>query len=289
MNKIKSLVCCTLLIGVGCETTQNQTVKYQSEDVLYKLGDKAPLNSKIEDDKWLMIASSENPTVDTIYANIAVGEVDSAITLARNYIIESPNDLDAFVALSRALLANKQNDLAAYYANYVLEKDPKRHDILNIIGLTESLNAKSISEYKKAKLQFAKSFKVGKSIAAGLNLGHLELETGALNAALFTFNEVKKACDDCSSAQLGMGITLRRLGKIDESISSLKRVSANGNSKHVANYHLALSLKKAGEMSDAREILNEIMDEAPSSQEMLISKTKALHQQIVFEMNESEI
>ena len=280
-------------VMVSCETPKpkSEPVVYKSEDVLYKLGDSSPIISKIDEEKWLQIAASDSATIDAIYANIATGEPQAAEKLARGFLTENPKNVDALEALAHALAATKKADLAAYYASYVLDLDKKRYNMHNILGLAQASRASTITDFKKAKSQFARAFYRPdgsvKSLAAGLNLGYLELETGAILKAKKIFSQVAAVCGDCGPAMLGIGISERRSGKTKKSLDALKAAQANTSTHFIASYHLALSYKDLNQFEKAKELLSEIIDEAPSNEDVLISRSSSLSQQIQIEIDDT--
>jgi tetratricopeptide (TPR) repeat protein len=281
------------LLSLACETpkAKKEPITYKSEDVLYKLGDRSPIISQIDEEKWLQIAASDSSTIDTVYANIATGEPQAAEKLARAFLTEYPRNVDGLEALAHALAASKKSDLASYYASYVLELDENRYNMHNILGLSQASRASTMTDFKKAKSHFARAFYKPdgsvKSIAAGLNLGYLELETGAILRAKKIFSQVANVCGDCGPAMLGIGITERRSGNTKKSIEPLRVAQSNASTHFIASYHLALSYKSLNEHRKAKDLLNEIIDEAPSNEDVLISRSSSLSQQIQIEIDDN--
>ena len=261
--------------------------QYKSETVLLKIGDSKPLISNIEEDQWVLISSSQDITVDSIYANIAIKEYENAEKLARSHLKQNPSDLHVFEALARALVANKKVELASYYATYVLEKDSKRTAMYNIKALAKSISANSMADYNIAKDLFRRAYTgPNKSIAAGLNLGYLQLETGALNMSKEVFNDVAKTCGKCAPAMLGLGIIDRRLGNLKSSIYSLEEALDSDSTKHIASYHIALSYRQLKQYEKAKNFLKNISEELTSDDNILLSKAESLLQQINIEMED---
>ena len=168
-------------------------VKSSNENlVVYKVGENANLYSTSERKRWISLSRKASIDLEVVYANLALGDLEAAETMARSQMTEKPDHLDAMTALSRVLISQKRPKLAKYYANYILEKDQTRFEVYNILGLAKIAEADKISDLKKAKLYFKKGFySENPSIASGLNLGYLELETGSVASAKKSFAEAR--------------------------------------------------------------------------------------------------
>lgn len=280
-NRVILLSVCFLL---SCETFKIKKENETSDEVLYKLGDPKPVLSPVSDDLWSTY-KKEN-SLRSLWAENVTGESQRAEIKSRNFLKSNPNNLEGFESLARALIARKKTALAAHYASYVLEKDPKRTQIKNVLGLVQAFDATTNADYLKAKKLFYDAYtSTPSSLAAGLNLAHLELETGAISNAKNLFEAISQKCGRCGPALLGLGIAERRMGQIKTSIQTLKESRSSREVYHVAGYHLALSLKKQSSLEDARSLLNEIIDETRINDDMLRAKSRALLYQVRIEMD----
>ncbi len=208
---------------------QSQTYAYSSQGRQY----------------WLKSRSSGS-TKNRAIGALATGESVAAMDLARATLAKNPSDESALSVLAAGLVTQKNYDLAFYYAEELEKVNPQSAVAANIKGLATMLRINPrTADFMQAKQYFRESMnRDAQDIAAGLNLGHLELELGQADHAREVFTEVaKRANGQCRACELGVGIASLRAGKPDLAKSALEGILSKNPGDADALYHLALVYK----------------------------------------------
>ncbi|WP_176736976.1 tetratricopeptide repeat protein [Oligoflexus tunisiensis] len=168
---------------------------------------------KLNRDNWVQIRNSTKSEHIRLYAALGAAEWDVAVSDARVYLQNHPQDEVALTVLALGLAMKKNYSMAAYYANLLDQYHPGNPEVHNLLGLA-SMNkpGATFEDFQKAKEHFEKAFDgSGQQIASGLNLAHLNLEMGNAEAARDIFQAVRPRCGDCTEAMMGYGIASSRL------------------------------------------------------------------------------
>ncbi len=194
---------------------------------------------------WLKSRASKTAKTQALGA-LATGEAESAVELARAALQKNPADISALSILASSLTVLKEYELAFYYADELEKVYPESALAANIKGLATMLKLKPrASDFALAKQYFRTAMeRDSREIAAGLNLGYLELELGQHQSAQSIFEDVaQRSNKECLAATLGVGIASLRAGKPDIAKKALEEILAKNPNHPDALYHLALVYK----------------------------------------------
>lgn len=91
----------------------------------------------------LKTLSENNSTYSPMYADLlrSNGDIDSAVEIYTEYILDNPDDLDTVMKLGKLFLACNSAEGIHWSMSYILEKDPDNQEalkILNMIEITET-------------------------------------------------------------------------------------------------------------------------------------------------------
>jgi tetratricopeptide (TPR) repeat protein len=197
---------------------------------------------KLDRDAWVQIRNSTKNEHIRLYAALGAAEWDVAVSDARAFLQNRPQDEVALTVLAIGLAMKKNYSMAAYYANLLNQYHPGNPEVYNILGLA-AMNkpGATFQDYQLAKEYFEKAFDgSGQQIASGLNLAHLNLEMGNAEAARDIFQAVRPRCGDCIEAMMGYGIAssrLRDFAKAEEVFNEILKRDAHNP---YARFYLAL-------------------------------------------------
>lgn len=228
---------CTTLAG-GDQLTQAKTT------VVTQAGHKEPVVSAHDRNYWVDLRG-KTAAMPKMNGALATGEAQAAIDLARDYLAKRPGDADGMTMMASALVMNRNYDLAAYYADLVIKARPNDPAALNIKGLAAMLTPRArVADFRRAQALFQASFDGdNRQVAAGLNLGALELELGNAAGAEQTFGQASKRCEECNVAMLGYGVASARAGHFAQAKGAFESVLKKNPSHSEALYQLALVQK----------------------------------------------
>lgn len=200
---------------------------------------------KLDRDSWVEIRNSTKNEHIRLYAALGAGEWDVAVSDARAYLQNHPQDEVALTVLAIGLSMKKSYSMAAYYANLLNQYHPGNPEVHNLLGLaTMNKAGATFEDYQAAKDHFEKAFdSSGQQIASGLNLAHLNLEMGNAEAARDIFQAVRPRCGDCSEAMLGYGIALSRLRDFAKAEEVFGEILKRDPHSAYARFYLALVAK----------------------------------------------
>lgn len=190
---------------------------------------------------WLNLRQSKQ-ALPRIHGALATGEADAAVDLARAYLAKHPGDLHGLTLLAAALAMARSYEMADYYASLVLKTQPENAAALNIRGIAVMMKPRNkTADFRLAVEYFQRALSAEPTqIAAGMNLGSLQLELGDARAASSTFDDVVRRCGGCTEALMGQGIAAARSQEFDKAKTAFESVLAK-NSRHPgALYQLAL-------------------------------------------------
>lgn len=232
-----------LSLSAACTTLGNRLVdeKVKTDAVVQQTGRKEPTVSAHDRRFWLDMRQGRS-ALPQMSGALATGESTATVELARSYLAKRPGDTNALIMMASALAMSRNYELAAYYAALVEKALPGNAAALNIKGMATMLQPKArIADFQKAESLFLQAFNADQGqIAAGLNLGALQLELGNAAAAATTFGEVSKRCQQCSVAMMGYGIASSRNKKFDAAKGAFEAVLKKNPSHAGALYNLAL-------------------------------------------------
>ena len=176
---------------------------------------------------------------------LATGEASEVVAMAKARLSRNPSDPAALTMLSAALTMSHNYELAAYYASLLEQVQPGNAFALNIKGLASMLSPQAtMADYRIAQDYFQKSMDAdGSQVAAGLNLGSLQLELGNAAGAAAVFKTVADRCGECSAGMIGYGRALARSGDFSKAAGVFKEILAKHPHSSPALYNLALVYK----------------------------------------------
>lgn len=193
-------------------------------------------------DGWVEVRKSAKSDYVKMYAALGSQDFEVAKTEARSYLTRRPRDLHALNVLATALAMEGEYSLAAYYGTMIEKYYPGQAISENLHGLAVMRAGKaSMRELRRAEHHFrAAMSRSQREIAAGLNLGNLQLMMGNVKDAASTFYDVRGRCNSCTESLLGLGLAQSRLGRFPEAKSTFESVLKREKNHPVALYRLAL-------------------------------------------------
>lgn len=227
---------------VGRRSTVSEADKDSPEQVVVGQPNRqGAVVSAHERQYWIGLRQSKK-ALPRIHGALATGEAEAAVDLARSYLAKHPGDVQGLTLLAAALAMSRNYEMADYYAGLALKLQPGNAAALNIRGVALMLQPKNrVADYRRAADYFERAIAGDDNqIAAGMNLGALQLELGDAAAALATYDGVVKRCGACAEGLMGQGIAASRSRSFDKAKAAFEAVLAK-NARHPgALYHLAL-------------------------------------------------
>jgi len=251
-SRLGLLIGATALAGmssVGCTTLGSRSTAGDSQGdgsqaVVLQVGRKNAVLAPHDRGYYLDLRQAKT-LAPKLAGALATGETDAAITLARARLAKAPGDPMALTMLASALALSRHYDLASYYASMLLKAQPDNATALNIKGLAAMLRPKPrMTDYHLAETYFKQALDANPhEIAAGLNLGNLELELGDAASASQVFADSVSRCGRCSPGLLGLGVALARGREFSRAEAAFDAVLAKNPNDAAALYNLALVRK----------------------------------------------
>lgn len=250
----------TLLVLAGCATFTGNKAKKEAaalktdggteplvtgDAIVMQPSMKRPLISAQDLNYWVHLKTKGPHALARMRGQLATGDWEAAIQSGKAYLITSPDHPEAMMGLASAYAIGRRYEMAAYYANQVLKIQPTNSDALNILGLRLMMaTGNRRADYQDAVNLFQRSMETdGTQIAAGLNLGHLQLELGLTSDAAGTFATTARRCGDCTSSLMGEGIASARSGKGEEAKSAFEKILGRDPNHAEAKYQLAMNYR----------------------------------------------
>ena len=209
-----------------------------------QVGATSPLLSSQSRPYWLDQRQAK-ALMPRAYGALATGEGGEAVKMAKTKLARNPADPGALTVLAAGLVMNHNYELATHYARVLERLQPGNAFALNVQGLALMLAPRStVADYRLAREYFQKSIDAdGGQIAAGLNLGSLDLELGDAAHAATVFKTVSDRCGQCVVGLLGYGRALSRSGDFTGAEQVFKSLLAKHPQNASAMYSLALVYK----------------------------------------------
>ncbi len=275
----------SFFVASACVHQNGSSSKDVETALVLKSGDQgAVMNAGISDADWLKRTASTEVSRDRVEAELVAGKTEKSEESARDLLARNPASKEGLEGLATSLYLQGRHEKAAYYAKLLMEKYPNNTVALNISGLTLMKRGNDPQDLRQAKNLFESAFSGdSKEIAAGLNLGHLLLETGNSKRAVSVFEQTAGRCNDCLQAILGASIAARRAKDFNTSKTYLDR--AIQSKSPVAYYHLALwHIQSSNDLKSAREALGKVRFYAQDPSSLIRQKADSFFRQIVVDM-----
>ena len=228
----------------GRSSVQGDQLIQDGSPVVIQVGHDNPEVSPHERAYWLQQRQGKNFLV-RMNGNLATGEAENAVLLAKARLAEHPGEAQALGMLVSALIMARNYELANYYASMLEQVQPGSAIALNAKGLARALApASKAADYAQAAIYFQQAMDGDQTqVAAGLNLGYLQLEVGNASAAAATFKVVAGRCQNCIASLLGAGIALARSRQFPAAVAVFNDILSQRPNHAVALYNLALVYK----------------------------------------------
>jgi lipopolysaccharide biosynthesis regulator YciM len=205
----------SLLIG-GCVTSSQKKTsqpKLPTDTlVVMQAGHSKPVMTSMARSTFVSIHNQSKDPLVKMQASMAAGETKTAITEAKNHLLNHPRNAAALNVLIAAYSLDKKYQLSLMYAQIYESFHRPSALSMNAHGLA-LLNQPNLTilDYRQAIKFFEKAFAAGaKEVAAGLNLGSVYLEIGDSLKAQDTFETVRGRCNDCHPALMGAAVASTR-------------------------------------------------------------------------------
>ncbi len=275
-----------MVLAISACVHQNGSSSKEVENALVlKSGDQgAVMNAGVSDAEWLKRSTASEVTRDRVEAEMVAGKNEKSEESARDLLSRNPASKEGLEGLATSLYLQGRHEKAAFYAKLLIEKYPNNTVALNISGLTLMKRGNDPQDLRQAKKLFESAFSGDtKEIAAGLNLGHLLLETGNSKRAVSIFEQTSERCNECLQAILGASIAARRAKDFNTSKTYLDR--AIQSKSPVAYYHLALwHIQSSNDLKSAREALGKVRFYAQNPSSLIRQKADSFFRQVVVDM-----
>ena len=237
----------TLLSGCttfGRSSAQSDQLIQEGSPLVIQVGHDNPEVSPHERAYWLQQRQGKS-ILGRMNGNLATGEAENAVLLAKARLAEHPGEAQALGLLVSALVMARNYEMANYYASMLEQVQPGSAIALNAKGLARALApASKAADYAQAAVYFQQAMDSDQTqVAAGLNLGYLQLEVGNASAAAATFKVVGSRCQNCIASLLGAGIALARSRQFPAAVSVFNDILSQRPNHAVALYNLALVYK----------------------------------------------
>jgi tetratricopeptide (TPR) repeat protein len=195
------------------------------------------------------------------------GQVDKAITEAREVLVRKPADATALAELALSHLAKGEKEAAALLTKQALDANPNSavaHRATGLLDLANGDDAEAFAEFRKAAQADPHD------TTSRLNMGVVLLKAGAYAKAEEQYREILKVSPDDVEAQVGLAAALRGLAdaqhpqKLDEARSLLEKVLATNPHDTSALFNLGVLyadfLKRP---ADAGPVFRRFLSDAP--------------------------
>jgi Flp pilus assembly protein TadD len=190
------------------------------------------------------------------------GQVDKAITQARELLVKKPGDASALAELALCHLAKGEKDTASLLAKQALSANPKSavaERATGLILLANGDDALAFQAFSKATQEDPRD------TTARLNMGSVLLRAGAYAKAEEQYRAILQVSPEDTDAQVGLAASLRGLGKHEEARGLLEKVLARDPHQVSALFNLGvLYMDFLKRPADAKPLLQRFLDEAPS-------------------------
>jgi tetratricopeptide (TPR) repeat protein len=234
-----------VLIG-GCVTSSQKEVhkpKLPADTVVVmQSGHSKPIMTSMSRSSFVSIHNQSKDPLVKMQASMAAGETKTAITEAKNHLLNHPRNAAALNVLIAAYSLDKKYQLSLMYAQIFESFHRPSALSLNAHGLA-LLNQPNLTilDYRRAVKFFEKSFAEGSNeVAAGLNLGSVYLELGDSEKAQDTFETVRGRCNDCHPALMGAAVASTRNRKFSQAKNILSIILKSNPKDAEALYRLAI-------------------------------------------------
>jgi tetratricopeptide (TPR) repeat protein len=134
------------------------------------------------------------------------GQIEKAISEAREVLVRKPADASALAELSLSYLAKGEKEAAALLAKQALDSSPNSavaHRATGLLDLANGDDAEAFAEFRKASLADPHD------TTSRLNMGVVLLHAGAYAKAEEPYREILKVSPDDTDAQVGLASALR--------------------------------------------------------------------------------
>jgi Flp pilus assembly protein TadD len=195
------------------------------------------------------------------------GQIDKAITEAREVLVRKPADASALAELSLSHLAKGEKEAAALLAKQALDSSPNSavaHRATGLLDLANGDDAEAFAEFRKAAEADPHD------TTSRLNMGVVLLRAGAYAKAEEQYREILKVSPDDSQATVGLAAALRggadaqHPQRLEEARSLLEKVLAGDPHETSALFNLGVLyadfMKRAG---DAAPYFKRFLADAP--------------------------
>jgi Flp pilus assembly protein TadD len=155
------------------------------------------------------------------------GQIDKAITEAREVLVRKPGDAAALAELALSHLSKGEKEAADLLAKQALEANPNSalsHRAMGLLNLAKGDDAGAFAEFRKA------SQADPRDTISRLNMGVVLLRAGGYAKAEEQYREILKVSPDDHGAQVGLAAALRgqadaqHAHKLEEARALLERV-----------------------------------------------------------------
>ncbi len=214
-------------------------------EVVQQTGRTTAVISRLNRKAWIDMRETAKDDRSRMYAALGAGEAAVAETEARQILKKHPNDLAGFRVLATSLVLQRKYELAEFYAKLIDTHHPGTAIAANIRGIAVMLRSQNrVEDFETAVKFFEQALSNSSTeIAAGLNLGYLQLELGNAQAAASTLDITRIRCGDCKEALMGSGIAMARSGNHRGAENRFNQVLAKHPKNAEAIYRLALVAK----------------------------------------------
>jgi Flp pilus assembly protein TadD len=171
------------------------------------------------------------------------GQIDKAITEAREVLVRKPADATALAELSLAHLAKGEKEAAALLSKQALDSNPNSavaHRATGLLDLANGDDAEAFAEFRKAAQADPKD------TTSRLNMGVVLLKAGAFAKAEEQYRQILSVSPDDTEAQVGLAAALRggsdaqHPQKLDEARQILEKVLAADSHNTSAEFNLGV-------------------------------------------------
>ena len=259
----------------SCVATNNKVADHKQMDG-YLIKEHLATDMSARQKLWFSDVRSRDPSMASMLETIGKQDWVAGIEQAKRILKKDPFNSLCFLVLATAYARQDDWEKARFYAKKILQSSPGHVAASNIMGLYKTKEAKTLADYRAAIRWFLKSFKGSSGeLASGLNLGYLYLSLGDHHGAAAVFKEVYARCQQCSAGALGMGIALRRAGRVGEARRLFGQVVEAHPNAPTAWYQLALIFRTEDKnYSKSSQYLKKILENQSIRDGELLEKAR---------------
>jgi tetratricopeptide (TPR) repeat protein len=211
------------------------------------------------------------PRLFLVKLRLSAGKRDEARQLLEGFVNRTPDDQTLRMLYGQFLIEEKEFTTARDVFERLLSLQPKEPDALFAVGILSL----QLDDLNNARIYFTRLYETGaRKSDAAFYLGQTAERSEDARAALDWYGKVKGA--NVADAQVRMAVLRARAGEIMQAREILQRLRGNAPDEAVALYLIEAGiLEEVGRGDEAMEVFNAALEAHPDDQDLRYAR--ALH------------